>query len=211
MTADEARDPLHGWTLASIDVIARTAVRMAGPKAGDVRDRYDAAWHAVTEAILVADEPPGLWDLRWAGVKAIQRADREERRQHGLNRENEDAGQFWRYWFPGVTGSPEGGIVDRLACAQIWDELRPVHQSVLLALAAHDDRESAAAACGKNGRTFNSHLRGARREFLRLWHEHEEPSRFWGSDDRRHDSSQPVTLALRKRAAKRARALEAAA
>lgn len=205
------RDPLHGWTLAQIDATARYAVGMAGPRAGDVNDRYEAAWSAIAEALLVAGDPPGLWDLRWAGVKAIQRMDREERRQHGLNQEYEDAERFWRYWFPGVTQSPEDGIVDRLACERIWDELRPVHQSVLLALAAHDDRESAAQACGKQPATFNSHLSGARRAFLALWHEGEAPSRFWGKDDRRHDSSQPVTLALRKRAAKRARTAQVAA
>lgn len=184
---------------------------MAGPKAYDARDRYETAWSAISEAILTADDPPSVWDLRWAGVKAIQLMDREERRQHGLNRDNDGAEGFWRYWFPGVTSPPEGRIVDRLASAQIWDELRPVHQSVLLALAAHDDRESAAAACGKTSQTFNSHLRGARRAFLALWHEGEEPSRFWGKDDRRHDSSQPATLALRKRAAKRVRTARAAA
>jgi DNA-directed RNA polymerase specialized sigma24 family protein len=205
------RDPLHGWTLAGIHSAACMAVTMAGPKACDVQDRFGAAWSAIAEAILTADDPPSAWDLRWAGVKAIQLMDREERRQHGLNRANDDAEGFWMYWFPGSVPSPEAGVIDRLASAQIWDELRPVHQSALLALAAHDDRESAAAACGKHPATFNSHLSGARRAFLALWHEGEKPSRFWGKDDRRHDSSQPVTLTLRKRAAKRLRTAEAAA
>jgi hypothetical protein len=55
---------------------------------------------------------------------------------------------------------------------------------VLAALAATGDYGLAAASLGISRSWFISRLSAARKAFLKLWHEHETPSRPWG-DDRR--------------------------
>ena len=64
------------------------------------------------------------------------------------------------------TPSPEERVTDRVALAQIWPQLRPVHREVLAALAAHDDYGKAAAALGKSRKTFTTQVSQARRAFL---------------------------------------------
>jgi len=55
----------------------------------------------------------------------------------------------------------------------------------LAALATWEDYDLAAEAMGITRGTFGVHIARARREFLALWHEHEQPSRTWGTDRRR--------------------------
>jgi hypothetical protein len=69
-----------------------------------------------------------------------------------------------------VTPGPEERVVDRVAVAQIWPRLRPLHQQVPAALAAHEDYGRAAAALGKSRKTFTTQVGQARRAFLDLWH-----------------------------------------
>jgi hypothetical protein len=88
------------------------------------------------------------------------------------------------YWWPQVTytGSHENGLVETIAMFQILPRLKPLHQEVILALAKHGTYDKAAASLGKTHHTFIAYLSAARKEFLRLWHEDEQPSRIWGRD-----------------------------
>jgi hypothetical protein len=79
---------------------------------------------------------------------------------------------------------PEDRVIERIALAQIWPCLRPAHREALLALAAHGDYGLAARALGKPYSTFKADISRARREFLKLWHEGEAPSRPWVRDRR---------------------------
>jgi hypothetical protein len=53
---------------------------------------------------------------------------------------------------------------------------------VIVALARHGTYDKAAASLGRPRKTFVTYLWAARKEFLRLWHEGEQPSRIWGHD-----------------------------
>lgn len=68
----------------------------------------------------------------------------------------------------------------------------------------HNDHERAAQALGKSMVAFHSAVRDARRQFLRLWHQGEQPSKVWSRDRRTtdRDSRDPIAY-LRQRHAMR--------
>ena len=78
----------------------------------------------------------------------------------------------------------ENAVIDRLALAQIWPRLRPVHQKTLAALTAYHDYGLAAAALGISRTWFTTRLSAARREFLALWHESEPLPQLWAQGQR---------------------------
>lgn len=93
-------------------------------------------------------------------------------------------------------------MIDRVALAQIWPRLRPEHRQVLTALTAYDDYGLAAEALGISRAWFTNRISAARREFLRLWHEGESPSRQWAHDWRGSTGTDPLTSANRTIAAR---------
>jgi transposase len=101
-------------------------------------------------------------------------------------------------------------VTERLALAQIWPRLHPGHRQVLAALAATGDYGLAAASLGISRSWFISRLSQARKAFLKLWHEHETPSRPWGDDRRginatdRHSITNRTIGHRRRRAQQRA-------
>lgn len=176
----------YGYTLDDLDHLAHAAVLRAryAIAAGEWAYRFTIAWEAVAEHLYAVDERPRPYDLIGAGMAAVADEYRADRRHHG-NSENERAFEVFWADMASVTRSHEGGVVDRLALAQIWPTLSNRQRQVLSALATFGDHRPAADALGMDATLFSVHLSKARREFLRLWHEHEEPSRPWGTD-RRH-------------------------
>ncbi len=69
-TAYELR---HGFSIADIDHIARSAARNAGAYASDFAERYDLAYTAIVETLYAADEPPTEHELFATGRNAIWR------------------------------------------------------------------------------------------------------------------------------------------
>lgn len=205
-----ADEPLrHGYTMRDLDLLARKADTRAYTKALDPGDRYDTAWHAITEHLYTVAKPPTVHDLIYTGATAINRAAQDHRQTWGMTRtwgaEEGTRGGFQRYWqLARVAPSPEGRIVDEQALRQIWPLLSPTHRAVLTALAAHGSQTDAATATGKSYATFGSHLKMARRAFYALWHEHETPSRMWGKNDHRQ-GRRTATQTLRNRHQQRAR------
>ena len=51
-----------------------------------------------------------------------------------------------------------------------------------MALATYNDYQRAAEALGKPYHSFVGTVSTARKQFLRLWHEHETPSEVWGRE-----------------------------
>lgn len=202
----------HGYNLADLEMLARAAVAAAYSQVQDYLDRYDTAWFAIVEALYTAEQRPEPWQLKHAGVTAVNREGQDHGRHHGHDRRTPEAGYeaargFLRYWEldSRPTGSCEERVCDQLALWQIWPTLSETHRAVLLALAAHEDQQAAANAVDKSYGCFGSHLKDARRGFLKLWHEGEEPSRLWGKNDRRRSSKYAGTkiLAVRRRQGKK--------
>jgi hypothetical protein len=191
-------DLRHGYTLADIHRIAGKATRTEwSQSASNYADRLDTAWHGVVEHLYTADDPPAERDLVWAGRSALQKETQKELSARGISRHYDytEARNFGRYWdwFGRNIPSHEDRVIERAALGQIWPHLRPVDQEALLALAAHDHYDTAAAALGKKYNSFAIAVRRARLRFLELWHEGEEPSQPWARDRRigRRADSEP--------------------
>lgn len=185
-TCTTQREPMHGYTLADIQHLTRLVLRLdRWHQAADIHDRYDAVWHALVENILTADTPPGRGELLRTGTEASDSYVRNEMRTHG--RDTSKPGpmpRFFAYWNPTNPPSPENRVVEVLAVAQIWPQLRPSEQRALTALAATGDYEAAARMYGAPKGTFSVVISTARRRFFALWHEGETPSSQWRTDRR---------------------------
>lgn len=182
----------HGYTLDDLDQLARAAItrsRTAGRvSAADQDERYATAWDAIAHHLYTTDEHPTGYNLIGAAMTALTADSDAHRRHHGYRDNTRAFGVFWLDT-SGPTPSPERGIVERTALAQIWPRLQPYQQRAFTALATFENYQAAADALGLSYKTFASTISQARREFLRLWHEGEEPSRPWGNDRRRSEGT----------------------
>lgn len=203
----------HGYNLADLQRLARLAMgRTVGGSLG-YHTRHEVAWSAIAETLYAADQPPEPGELIGAGQAAIAGHVRIDMRHHGrsLRYASGRAPRFAIYW----TGlgrhapSPEDRVVDGTALWQIWPHLTGRQREALLALAAHDDYRAAAAALGVTPGTFGVLISRARRTFLALWHQGEQPSRVWGTDRRVGSHAAPAPQARKRRPATRAAARRA--
>jgi DNA-directed RNA polymerase specialized sigma24 family protein len=206
----------HGYTLSQVRTLSIVAVRRDSFHQGaDFDERLEVAWHAIIEHIYTSPESPHVREVIRAGWRAI--GDHVDRGHRFYGRDSHDryvrtTAGFERYWWTvaRATPGPEERVTDRVALAQIWPQLRPVHREVLAALAAHDDYGRAAEALGKSRKTFTTLVGQARQAFLDLWHQGESPSRPWGTDRRlnssgdRHSVTYRAIVSRQRRRAQRA-------
>jgi hypothetical protein len=181
----------HGYCFRDVRRLAGYAAHCSHwQRAMPAQERFDLAVSAIAEFLVTAESRPGKEDLVTAGIRAINRDMAARLRQDGFDSRKPVDGQgpnmpsFWTYWWPqaGYVGSHENGIIDVTALFQILPRLKPAHRDVILALARHGTYDEAAASVGRTRSTFVTYLWAARKEFLRLWHEGERPSRIWGHD-----------------------------
>ena len=176
--ADHVR---HGYTLATIDHLAKIAVRSdRWTTAGDTDERYAAIWHALAERILTAEQPPTREDLFATALSASDRHVREEMHHHGWDVRDLGLGggsmhRFQRYWNCPNPGFDDA-VVERIALGQVWAMIPAHQQDAIRALAATDDHELAAKVLGLKLVTYSSRLRKGRMLARSLWHEHETPA-----------------------------------
>lgn len=204
----------HGYTVSQVRALSLALVaRQTWYQSIDFDQRLEVAWHAIIEHIYESDEPPQASAVRRAAERAVGQDVQQMHRFYGRNTHDRYAGTvagFYRYWRPTASPSPspETAVIDRVALAQIWPRLRPEHQKVLTALTVYDDYGLAAEALGISRTWFTERISAARREFLRLWHEGERPSRPWAQDQRGPAADRLIAtnrmIAARRRARNRA-------
>ncbi len=174
----------HGYTMNDLDSIARIAASRRG--AGYA---YADAWSAAAELLCGATKRPRFYELMQAAMKGIDRENRAYMHARGLYDASSAAtgGQFHRFWSgaPRLSSPWEDGVVDRLAAAQVWPRLSPLHQEALITLAVVEQYDMAAEALGITYAAFILRIRRARKAFRGLWHDWESPSRTWGRDERK--------------------------
>lgn len=223
-TAERDQALRHGYSLVSLSTLARRAVFESHWRFLTFHERYEIAWSAMAEALYASDDVPRPFDLVRVGEKAIRAHVDGVGHTWGIYigghhdiAPGSGMVRFEKFWWSQAcaTGSPEDHIVDATALRQIWPRLNGVHQMVLEALATHGDYERAAEALGKSYKTFVTQIYTARKQFLRLWHEGEEPSGVWGHDQRkRRPGSEPqhsiTVTTIRRRARRAAKANQAA-
>lgn len=187
---DDVHTLKHGYNIADVHRLAHVALRRLVGGRLDYQSRYELAWSGIAECLYTApdDQPPTPPDLIAAGAYSVSRHVQSEMHHHGRDRNNlgEEMPRFATYWIwmSAPAGSPERRVVEQTALWQIWAQLSDTHRQVLGALAVHGDYQAAAEALGRHPGTFNVHVSRARKAFLVLWHEGEEPSRIWGTDRR---------------------------
>ncbi len=190
-------DPvIHGYTMADIHHTAQLAANTTWARGGDYVDRFEAAWHAIVEALVTSTEPPSRHDLVGVGQVATRDMVRAELRHRGANADDLSAGwgaarNFNRFWWQRNTIGPESAVVDALALRQIWPRLSRQHRNDLILYATTGDLGVAAAAVGVTRQAFVLRLNAARRAFRVLWHEGEMPSRMWRQDRGRAEGVKP--------------------
>jgi hypothetical protein len=195
----------HGYTVSQVRALSLAVVtRQTWYQSVDFDQRLEVAWHAIIEHLYTADEPPAMPDMAHAADQAVGRDIAQTHRFYGRRTGDRYTG-FERYWHTIAShgDSPEITVTDRVALAQIWPRLRPLSQQALAALTDHDDYGLAAQALGMSRAHFRDRISTARRDFLRLWHEGEPPSRPWAYDLRGGRAVDPLTSANRTIAARR--------
>lgn len=208
---------LHGYTLADLDGLASRVVRnnMHWWPAGDRRDQHDTAWEGIAERLCSALQRPAERDLLEAGRMALAREVRDQVRHRGDRRDGTNDGTrfaaYWN-WATGHAPSPEGPAVERVALRQVLAALTARQQDALAALALHGDYWKAAAHLGIENQSFRALVSRARRDFYRLWWEHEAPPRIRqaGRRAQRYETGDPAVLERRAREAQAARERRAA-
>jgi hypothetical protein len=205
----------HGYCLADLERLTRQAVFYARwTTISLLAERYDVARYSIVDRLYdTTQEPPSARELTIIGKRAVCRYVDDEYQVHGVNpkewRDGVTSRRFMAFWLDLVQhgSSQESRVVEILAVRQIWPRLTLRNRRVLLALAVHGDYESAAKAVGMTRKTFIDKLSEARKQFLRYWHEGEQPSRIWGRDHKGIESYTPtqsiITLAVRQRKAAR--------
>lgn len=174
----------HGYTLADLNRLAvHTVTRDVWHYGMSFPDRVEIAWSAMAETLYTHPQPPHVSTLMAAAQTHIRQRVQSDRASHGISNQDahSPAPNFHRYWCNHHTASPENPVVERTALHQIWPRLAPRHRDVLTALAAHGDYTTAAASLAMTYTTFRATVADARKRFLRLWHEGEQPSRIWAT------------------------------
>lgn len=182
---------IHGYTMADIHRMAQLAANTSWARGGDYIDRFEAAWHAIVEALLTSVEVPDRHALVAVGQVGTRDDVRAEMRHRGANADDRSSGygvgkNFNRYWWQRHTVSPEARVVDAVALQQIWPRLTGQQRRDLLLYATTGDLGAAAEAAGMQRQAYVLALNRARRAFRRLWHEGETPSRMWRQDGRKN-------------------------
>lgn len=176
----------HNYTMAELHRLTCIAVKSAGTRAADWRDRYEIAWGAIAEHLYTTWESPSERDLVNVGRAAVLDDLRAYLRHHGLNQQGELREAFLKYWWDScwVVPSCEDKLVDRLGLVQIMLTMSQSHRDALIALAVWGEHDMAAMALGITEQAFRNRLLRARTAFRSLWHEGETPSRTWHPSER---------------------------
>jgi DNA-directed RNA polymerase specialized sigma24 family protein len=173
----------HGYTLADLDVLAKSAAANNHTMAADHRDLYHAAWSAIVDLLYASEYPPARHDLAREGKAAIWRLVRDHRQTYGYHERDWYNGigsgpRFATYWHQPAEAPYEERFTDHLAVGQVFAALPARLQQVLLAAAAHDgDYIAAATALDMPPGSYRTWLSQARRAAAALWHAPEHPYR----------------------------------
>ncbi|WP_157253135.1 hypothetical protein [Nonomuraea typhae] len=190
-----------GLTVADLDRLASVAARNARGWGDDLDEAVAVARLAMLQVLVAGTESgPNLrGELIAAGLRAISSewqkrlslygcADFYASRRGVASRPRFN--QFWSDYLGRGPAGHEDAVVDRIALAQILPRLRAEHRQALTTLAETGSYAAAADLLGVAYHTLLTRISRGRRQFLALWHEHEQPSSPWGVDRRAGNDGQ---------------------
>jgi DNA-directed RNA polymerase specialized sigma24 family protein len=173
----------HGYTIAGVQAIARSAAANSWIAAADFEDLMSAAWSAIVDELYTAEEPPSRHDLHRIAKGAVWDTARDYRRHHGYrNRDGWEgeasAPRFVAYWHMPNEGGVDERVAERVAIAEIFAALSGRERGIVLACVAHDgDYVTAAASLGMKRSAYHVALMAVRKKCAQLWHWPEQPHR----------------------------------
>lgn len=178
----------HGYTLADLEGIARSACRADRSLASDAATRYTVALSAIGLALAEAEDPPRREELVRIGWQAIYDEVRGMRHLYGFADKDGTRGvasspRFVEFWWHGTT-SFEDALVERLSIPAVLATLTATERAAVLALALHDDYRTAAAALDLRYSTLTVRLSNARKRWYRHWFAPDNPAHIKGTDRR---------------------------
>lgn len=206
----------HGYTVASVTALVRTAARTPRGLVISFDEACDAASLAVIER-LYADEPePSRLDLYRAANRALGSANAKELAYRGYYKDvpgqENLRPRFAAYWhgLPLLYGPFEEVAVETIALAQVWDALPERHREALLTLVELGSHKAAIEVLGLPKNTWMNRITTARKAARALWYSPDKPAPQWGCDFPGSKQTVRELLAeLRKRHKNARRALEA--
>jgi hypothetical protein len=146
----------------------------------DFQIRFEAAWDAITDYLLAADEPPHPGYLGQVGKVAISHSLLKDFcHTYGVAERDLTAGiasghRFAKYWTQ-IHEPAEDRFTDLMALAQVRAALDPRHTELLDVLAVCGTNEAAARKLGMPKSTFSVYVGQARDAFEALWFDWETP------------------------------------
>ena len=168
-----------GYTMADIERLAWAAMRrQSGAFVLDTEERYQNAWHGVVVALFEATSWPHHFDLIGAGMDALSTAAADERRC-GIPDATQQGPNFIKYWRV-QNGRDSDGFSDHLvevmSLPAILGTLTPGQYQAIVALAAHDnDNVAAAEALGISIAALKAQVSAARKRARAAWYGDETP------------------------------------
>jgi hypothetical protein len=171
----------HGYTIADLDQLTRTAVLADRSRALPYRHAWDTARSAIAVALYEADTPPTRSDLITAGWRGIYDEVRATRHQYGYRDRDATAGvasapMFVRYWRPAAESWTDS-LIERLATTQVHAAVSTRDRELINALVVFGDNRAAAAALGMLVTTYGTAVAAARQRWLALWFDGPVPQR----------------------------------
>ena len=186
MTAATRENLRFGYGFEDLWSIARNSASANRFLGHDHVDLIQAAFDALVDALLDAEDEPSPRDLYAAGKTGIQQLVRGHRQAYGFKDRDGfngvgSAPMFARYWAPVHHESPfEDRVVESIATEQILDVLSYRDRSVLVALAVRGGYPAASESLGMPAGSYNAYISRARRAYFDLWHEGETPRKQTG-------------------------------
>lgn len=178
----------HGYTLRDIGRLTRAACAADRSMSADITTRYDIAWSAIAEHLCAAETPPDWNELTRVGWQAIYREVREMRVMFGFKDRDGTTGvatapRYVQYWTV-LPATPEEGLIERIAVAQVLGTLTGTYRDAIVALAVHGNYQAAADALGIQYKALVARIGTARKQIRTLWFAPETAPPIKGTDRR---------------------------
>lgn len=178
----------HGYTLADLDRLARTAAVTAHGGALDPLTRYQLAWSAIAEHLAAASDHPTRADLLAAGRAEIHADLAAALHARGYQSVAAGPGSMPRwcaYWHHPDSDRAEDRVTDSIAIGQTLTLLTRRQRQAVTALAVLGDYPEAAAALGLSYARCAALIAEARRAVWAAWYAPDAPPSYRGHDKRR--------------------------
>ncbi|HUZ38230.1 MAG TPA: hypothetical protein VMV17_18055 [Streptosporangiaceae bacterium] len=167
-----------GYTWQTLERLARRAAAASPARIFDPGERREVAMDGIVMALAEAVSPPSERELTGAGMAAISAESADYISRHGIGLAGANRGTgFAVYWGPGnhPHRDPMAGVDERVALAQVWEQMTRQDRETISVLAYWLDHRAAARALGHTWTGWKTRIMRARIRVKTLWFAPEPP------------------------------------